>query len=48
MHALKFLLNIFCIYGSSDALVVKEVGGISVTDIFKHYGEPFFRNKEVS
>ncbi|KAG5067262.1 hypothetical protein GLYMA_04G219200v4 [Glycine max] len=30
----------------SDALVVKEVGGISVTDIFKHYGEPFFRNKE--
>ncbi|KAL2657400.1 hypothetical protein AAZV13_04G178100 [Glycine max] len=29
-----------------DALVVKEVGGISVTDIFKHYGEPFFRNKE--
>ncbi|KAK7318537.1 hypothetical protein RJT34_03240 [Clitoria ternatea] len=33
----------FC---DSDALVEEEVGGNSVADIFKHYGEPFFRNKE--
>ncbi|KAL5145852.1 Shikimate kinase, chloroplastic [Glycine soja] len=42
----RFLLNIFCIYGSSDELVKEEVDGTSVADIFKLYGEPFFRNKE--
>ncbi|TKY73901.1 Shikimate kinase [Spatholobus suberectus] len=30
----------------SDALVEEEVDGITVADIFKQYGEPFFRNKE--
>ncbi|KAF7834218.1 shikimate kinase, chloroplastic-like [Senna tora] len=30
----------------SDALVEEEVGGTSVADIFKHYGEGFFRDKE--
>ncbi|XP_054822817.1 shikimate kinase 1, chloroplastic-like [Prosopis cineraria] len=30
----------------SDALVEDEVGGTSVADIFKHYGEGFFRDKE--
>ncbi|XP_020211353.1 shikimate kinase 1, chloroplastic [Cajanus cajan] len=30
----------------SDALVEEEVDGTSVADIFKQYGEPFFRNKE--
>ncbi|XP_027901895.1 shikimate kinase 1, chloroplastic-like [Vigna unguiculata] len=30
----------------SDALVEEEVDGTSVADIFKHYGETFFRNKE--
>ncbi|ESW31753.1 hypothetical protein PHAVU_002G264800 [Phaseolus vulgaris] len=33
----------FC---DSDTLVEEEVGGDSVADIFKHHGEPFFRNKE--
>ncbi|KAK7358914.1 hypothetical protein VNO77_00855 [Canavalia gladiata] len=33
----------FC---DSDALVEEEVGGNSVADIFKHYGEAFFRDKE--
>ncbi|KAK7399473.1 hypothetical protein VNO78_10656 [Psophocarpus tetragonolobus] len=33
----------FC---DSDALVEEEVGGNSVADIFKQYGETFFRNKE--
>ncbi|XP_061344587.1 shikimate kinase 1, chloroplastic-like [Gastrolobium bilobum] len=33
----------FC---DSDALVEEEVGGSSVADIFKHYGEAFFRDKE--
>ncbi|RDX86950.1 Shikimate kinase, chloroplastic [Mucuna pruriens] len=33
----------FC---DSDELVEEEVGGNSVADIFKHHGEPFFRNKE--
>ncbi|WVZ23840.1 hypothetical protein V8G54_002384 [Vigna mungo] len=34
----------FC---DSDTLVEEEVGGNSVADIFKHHGEPFFRNKEI-
>ncbi|KAI4345173.1 hypothetical protein L6164_012323 [Bauhinia variegata] len=33
----------FC---DSDTLVEEEVGGTSVADIFKHYGEGFFRDKE--
>ncbi|KAI4317195.1 hypothetical protein L6164_025086 [Bauhinia variegata] len=33
----------FC---DSDALVEEEVGGTSVADIFKLYGEGFFRDKE--
>lgn len=32
----------------SDALVEEEIGGVSVADIFKRYGEGFFRDKEVS
>ncbi|KAK7410843.1 hypothetical protein VNO78_01990 [Psophocarpus tetragonolobus] len=31
---------------NSDALVEEEVDGTSVADIFKLYGEPYFRNKE--
>lgn len=38
----------FDIYENSDALVEEEVDGTSVADIFKHYGETFFRTKEVS
>ncbi|XP_028765966.1 shikimate kinase 1, chloroplastic [Neltuma alba] len=30
----------------SDALVEDELGGTSVAEIFKHYGEGFFRDKE--
>ncbi|RDX66168.1 Shikimate kinase, chloroplastic, partial [Mucuna pruriens] len=30
----------------SDALVEEEVDGTPIADIFKQYGEPFFRNKE--
>jgi len=54
MTTLQVLPNIFsisCAYGfviCSDTLVEEEVGGSSVADIFKHHGEPFFRNKEVS
>jgi len=54
MTTLEVLPNIFsisCAYGfviCSDTLVEEEVGGNSVADIFKHHGEPFFRNKEVS
>ena len=53
MHALKFLFNIFRLFffafmWSSDALVEEEGDGTAVADIFKHNGEPFFRNKEVS
>ena len=52
-HALKFRLKIFRLFifafmRSSDALVEEEVDGTAVADIFKHNGEPFFRNKEVS
>ncbi|KAG2399498.1 Shikimate kinase [Vigna angularis] len=36
----------FGIYENSDALVEEEVDGTSVADIFKHYGETFFRTKE--
>lgn len=32
----------------SDTLVEQEVGGTSVAEIFKHYGEGYFRDKEVS
>ncbi|KAJ1412884.1 Shikimate kinase/Threonine synthase-like 1 [Sesbania bispinosa] len=39
----KVLGYSFC---DSDALVEEEVGGNSVADIFKLYGESFFRDKE--
>ncbi|KAH1112582.1 hypothetical protein AAZX31_04G200000 [Glycine max] len=34
------------LFFDSDALVEEEVDGTAVADIFKHNGEPFFRNKE--
>ena len=44
-------LSLFFFWGGggcfSDALVEEDVGN-SVADIFKKYGETFFRNKEVS
>ncbi|CAJ1974597.1 unnamed protein product [Sphenostylis stenocarpa] len=43
----KFYVFLFA-FGSSDALVEEEVDGTSVADIFKYYGETFFRNKEVT
>ncbi|KAL5192438.1 Shikimate kinase 1, chloroplastic [Glycine soja] len=36
------------LFFDSDALVEEEVDGTAVADIFKHNGEPFFRNKELS
>ncbi|RYR04397.1 hypothetical protein Ahy_B06g084116 isoform B [Arachis hypogaea] len=33
-------------HGTSDTLIEEEVDGTSVADIFKHYGETFFRDKE--
>lgn len=37
----------FCGY-SSDTVVEQDLGGTSVTEVFKLYGEGFFREKEVS
>ncbi|XP_061372602.1 shikimate kinase, chloroplastic-like isoform X2 [Gastrolobium bilobum] len=43
----KILSQVLCYsFYDSDALVEEEVDGTSVADIFKHYGEYFFRNKE--
>lgn len=33
---------------SSDTVVEQDLGGTSVTEVFKLYGEGFFREKEVS
>lgn len=36
------------VYVNSDTLIEEEVDGNSVADIFKLYGESFFRDREVS
>lgn len=43
----EYFLHLLHSWCFSDALVEEEVG-TSVANIFKHYGEGFFRDKEVS
>lgn len=49
---ITFYWVVFCVLafflGYSDTFVEHEVGGKSVAEIFKLYGEGFFRDKEVS
>ncbi|XLS98378.1 hypothetical protein HN51_041113, partial [Arachis hypogaea] len=43
----KILSQVLCYsFFDSDTLIEEEVDGTSVADIFKHYGETFFRDKE--
>jgi hypothetical protein len=48
-HIIGLADNNFCTCVCySDTLIEEEVEGNSVADIFKLYGESFFRDKEVS
>ncbi|MED6148996.1 Shikimate kinase [Stylosanthes scabra] len=43
----KILSQVLCYsFFDSDKLIEEEADGTSVADIFKHYGETFFRDKE--
>lgn len=49
IHWIAFQLNnVHVFYDCSDKLIEQAAGGTAVADIFKHRGESYFRDNEVS